>query len=117
MDNEKEIINEETGHKKNEGEKRFSCPRCPKSYNRRHKLQWHVEGNHSDQEFKCDKCQKSFVNSRGLQAHKKVQHEEGGGGQPVFKRFFCTVCNKGFHGKDQLTNHMRSHTGKGLYLT
>ena len=53
----------------------FQCKKCPKLFDTRNKLKWHVIRNHKGQ-VQCDECCKYFSCSTSLDRHKKNVHDK-----------------------------------------
>ena len=60
--------------------------------------------------FKCTEpgCSKEYASRQGLNYHKKTHKDE-------FYIYDCKHCNLAFNNEKSLRNHMKVHTGKGLY--
>ena len=52
--------------------------------------------------FNCDECEKSFSKTGYLKYHKEIVHEN-------IKRYFCIVCQKGFHERQLMLDHLLTH--------
>lgn len=83
-------------------EKKLTCYRCNKSFNRPYRLAQHNIKYHSDSPaYQCDHqgCFGNFMTWSALQLHVKTEH-------PKIK---CSVCGKGCVGKKGLRSHMNIH--------
>lgn len=61
-----------------------------------------------DRQHICNVCSKECTTSSSLSAHIRYVHLK-------IKDFECSVCNKKFRRKLELTEHMARHTGQVLY--
>lgn len=109
----------------------FKCPRCPKIYDRKKFLDYHI-ANHSPKKRKypCSQCEKVYSSNSALKDHIEIIHEgkilyeckickRSFSSQPNLMlhevshttsySFVCDSCGKGFHQKGQLLNHMTTH--------
>ena len=59
--------------------------------------------------FKCPTCKKSFGHQYYLQDHIRYNHIKDGS---TDRKHICSICNKTFRLKINLTNHYRIHTGE-----
>ncbi|CAH2093842.1 unnamed protein product [Euphydryas editha] len=82
-----------------EGDKKYTCSLCSKSFTRIHSLKYHM-AKHSDfRRFLCPKCGKSFHTSSGLRQH-LLSHIE-------INQFKCGFCNKRYKSRQSLKEHFR----------
>ncbi|XP_023943852.2 gastrula zinc finger protein XlCGF46.1 [Bicyclus anynana] len=82
-----------------EGEKRYVCSLCPKSFTRVYGLKYHM-ANHSEfRRFLCQKCGKRFHTSNGIKQH-MVSHIN-------VNQFKCGFCNKTYKSRQSLKEHFR----------
>ncbi|XP_022831470.1 zinc finger protein 32-like [Spodoptera litura] len=83
-----------------EGEKRYSCTICNKSFTRLYGLQYHM-ARHSDtmRNYLCAKCGKSFHTSGGLRQHLKSHRD--------IAQFKCGFCHKTYKSRQSLKEHFR----------
>lgn len=82
-----------------EGDKKYACSLCSKSFTRVHSLKYHV-AKHSDfRRFLCPKCGKSFHTSSGLRQH-LLSHID-------VNQFKCGFCNKTYKSRQSLKEHFR----------
>nr|CAI5818409.1 unnamed protein product [Callosobruchus analis] len=118
---------------------RFSCDKCPKSYNSRSKLAKHVKFDHEGERHQCPLCNKVFKDERHFNIHTKSHNP--GYSKPQFTcevchkvlgvksydrhmkmhsgenytNIVCDLCGKSMSTKSHLTNHRRTHTGEKPY--
>lgn len=120
-----------------EGEKKYSCNLCSKSFTRVFGLRYHMAKHREFRRFLCSKCGKSFHVANGLRQH-LLTHKQG----PQFKcgfcnktyklrqslkehfrvahssnrkLFVCGTCDKRFTAKSTLMMHIKTHTGERQY--
>lgn len=83
----------------------FPCPKCPKTFPLRAKLNFHVRTVHVlIRSLLCDQCGSSFKNPGSLRHHKIRKHLD------INTRVECTICSKSLL-KHSLSRHMLSHRG------
>eukprot|EP00088_Acartia_fossae_P011214 TRINITY_DN15637_c0_g1_i8.p1 TRINITY_DN15637_c0_g1~~TRINITY_DN15637_c0_g1_i8.p1 ORF type:complete len:425 (-),score=22.69 TRINITY_DN15637_c0_g1_i8:118-1392(-) len=85
----------------------YICFECGKLFLRKSNLNEHMKIHSEVKNFKCDICDASFSRPGNLQTHVTRKHGGDGG-----KRFGCPTCGKKFHAAQQLTRHLRVHTGE-----
>ncbi|XP_045503658.1 zinc finger protein 391-like [Colias croceus] len=117
-----------------EGEKKYSCSLCSKSFTRIYSLRYHM-ATHSDfrkhlcpkcgkafftynglsqhlrshretAQFKCGFCNKTYKSRQSLKEHFRVAHSSNR------KLFVCVTCGKRFTAKSTLVMHTKTHTGQ-----
>lgn len=85
----------------------FPCPNCNKRFTRRHNMTTHIQTVHDGQKpFKCTSCTLSFGLKVILKKHVKALHSESTNDQSLF---LCTICNKKFTQKSNLSTHIQLH--------
>ena len=87
------------------GDKPFVCELCSKSFVTKHKVNRHMNETHSKvRPFLCkyEQCLKSFVTNNDLERHTKLHTKE--------TQFICDRCPKICWSRQQLRNHLNSHT-------
>ncbi|XP_014356299.2 gastrula zinc finger protein XlCGF46.1 [Papilio machaon] len=82
-----------------EGDKKYSCTLCPKSFTRIYGLRYHMAKHRGILRFLCPKCGKRFHTANGLRQH-LLSHKE----IPQFK---CGFCNKTYRSRQSLKGHFR----------
>lgn len=82
-----------------EGEKKYPCTVCNKSFTRICGLHYHMAKHADDQRFLCTKCGKGFHTSSGLRQH-AISHKETA-------QFKCGFCNKTYKSRQSLKEHFR----------
>lgn len=82
----------------------FFCGECEVPFSDRNVFANHMYAHHEDmQPFKCAKCNKSFAHFTSLRRHRQ-------GCEDTF-RVCCPICNRSFHRKDYLKDHLRGKCG------
>ncbi|XP_049879132.1 zinc finger protein 782-like [Pectinophora gossypiella] len=82
-----------------EGDKRYACTLCSKSFTRIYGLRYHM-AKHSDvRKYLCSKCGKAFHTANGLRQH-LISHKE-------IAQFKCGFCNKTYKSRQSLKEHFR----------
>ncbi|XP_030021939.1 gastrula zinc finger protein XlCGF57.1-like [Manduca sexta] len=116
-----------------EGEKKYACTVCAKSFTRIHSLRCHMAKHADPRKFLCSKCGKTFNSSNGLRqhllSHKDVAQFKCGFCHKTYKSkqslkehfrvahssnrklFVCVTCGKRFTAKSTLIKHIDSHNG------
>ncbi|XP_071443690.1 uncharacterized protein [Hetaerina americana] len=87
-----------------EGEKRFYCNECAKTYKKRSHLERHKRVHTGERPFICPYCDKGFSVRSILNQHIRIHTGE--------KPYACTICAARFPQKSGLMTHMMLHTGK-----
>ena len=84
------------------------CESCNVTFETLKDLEEHQRNIHKLVDFKCDFCNKIFKNRAVFIAHIRYTHKE------IDKsRHICNICNKGYHRKFELNNHVsQAHTDK-----
>ncbi|KAI8442235.1 hypothetical protein MSG28_005811 [Choristoneura fumiferana] len=117
-----------------EGEKRYACTLCDKSFTRIYGLRYHMAKHSNLRKYLCPRCGKCFHNANGLRQHDNSHHETGqfkcGFCHKTYKSrqslkehfrvahsnnrklFVCVTCGKSFTAKSTLMMHIRSHNGE-----
>ncbi|XP_067108150.1 zinc finger protein PLAG1 [Osmerus mordax] len=83
--------------------KNFSCQLCEKAFNSVEKLKVHSYSHTGERPYQCSHqdCTKAFVSKYKLLRHMATHSPE--------KTHKCTYCEKMFHRKDHLKNHLHTH--------
>ncbi|KAI7814568.1 zinc finger protein PLAG1 isoform X1 [Triplophysa rosa] len=83
--------------------KNFSCQLCEKSFNSLEKLKVHSYSHTGERPYRCthNDCNKAFVSKYKLLRHMATHSPE--------KTHKCSYCEKMFHRKDHLKNHLHTH--------
>ncbi|XP_059611746.1 zinc finger protein 835-like [Phlebotomus argentipes] len=85
------------------------CQICGKLFGCVSTLNNHVKHIHGmKRNYCCRECSRSFKSLSSLYIHNKVVHEN-------VKRFSCKLCYKGFVFKQQLQDHLMTHTKEKLF--
>lgn len=85
---------------------KFPCPNCDKKFTRRYNLDVHVKTVHEQKKlYVCKLCKQSLGSNRALKQHIEAKHE------PLDKRplFKCSICDKQFTQKSNLSTHEKLH--------
>lgn len=107
-------------HMRVHGPKKHQCPRCDKSFVRRHNLESHmlhyhkevlpkavqtpkrnIESPDGSPCFKCDSCDLEYKYRESLFTHKKYIHGT--------KEHACNICGRLYSKRERMLNHMESH--------
>ncbi|XP_073538146.1 gastrula zinc finger protein XlCGF66.1-like isoform X3 [Phyllobates terribilis] len=91
-------------HQKNYTEKRFSCSKCGKYFNKKSILVSHQRIHTGEKPYSCSECGKCFNQKSILVRHERIHT----GKRP----HSCSKCGKYFNQKSDLVRHERTHTGK-----
>nr|CAD7569366.1 unnamed protein product [Timema californicum] len=83
---------------------RHTCPVCTKSFGSPGKLRQHMYSHTGERPFHCThpQCSKSFSSKFKLVRHELIHS--------VDRKFRCTICDRTFHRKDHLKNHVKVHS-------
>ena len=84
----------------------FGCIVCDEMFHKQKHLNDHIRQDHPQYRLKCCHCTRVFCT-----ANAAYKHEVGHAG----KKFACKVCNKAFQFKGALKDHLKVHTGAGMY--
>ncbi|XP_067827697.1 zinc finger protein 710a isoform X2 [Heptranchias perlo] len=85
-----------------EGQKRWQCRLCEKSYTSKYNLVTHILGHSGIKPHECQHCHKLFKQPSHLQMH-LLTHEG-------IRPHKCEVCNKAFTQTSHLKRHMLLHS-------
>ena len=85
----------------------FKCVHCNLTYSQKHVMKKHIKTHTRWLDggiipVKCDECLKSFHQSSLLKLHKERVHRK-------LKNYFCFVCEKGFHDRHGMLEHIITH--------
>ncbi|KAM6900396.1 zinc finger protein PLAG1 [Xenentodon cancila] len=83
--------------------KNFPCQECQKAFNSVEKLKVHSYTHTGERPYRCSHpdCTKAFVSKYKLLRHMATHSPE--------KNHKCSYCEKMFHRKDHLKNHLHTH--------
>ncbi|KAM8822672.1 zinc finger protein PLAG1 isoform 2-T4 [Spinachia spinachia] len=83
--------------------KNFPCLECQKAFNSLEKLKVHSYSHTGERPYRCSQpdCTKAFVSKYKLLRHMATHSPE--------KNHKCSYCEKMFHRKDHLKNHLHTH--------
>ncbi|XP_054878754.1 zinc finger protein PLAG1 [Poeciliopsis prolifica] len=83
--------------------KNFPCQECQKAFNSLEKLRVHSYSHTGERPYRCSHpdCTKAFVSKYKLLRHMATHSPE--------KSHKCSYCEKMFHRKDHLKNHLHTH--------
>ncbi|CAB3220483.1 unnamed protein product [Arctia plantaginis] len=82
-----------------EGEKRYSCTLCTKSFTRLYGLRYHMNKHTNVKKYLCSKCGKTFYTSGGLNQHLRSHRDVA--------QFKCGFCHKTYKSRQSLKEHFR----------
>ncbi|XP_049893940.1 zinc finger protein 771-like, partial [Epinephelus moara] len=91
----------------NTGKKPLKCDVCGKVFERKSKLQRHLNSHTSEKPFSCKTCGKRFSDTSALNTHIRTHTGE--------KPYLCKTCGKRFSDASVLKRHMTIHTGEKPY--
>lgn len=81
------------------------CAHCKEQFKSDESLREHVEKEHGGQhKYKCGDCKKTYVSKNLLIGHVRRVH------LTADKHFKCDVCVRSFYTRQQLQNHMLTHS-------
>ena len=86
----------------------YQCQQCPKRYNRKNNLNYHVTmkhtGIHKRKRYECFECGKQFHYNSHLKQHENIHLK--------IKPHGCPHCDMRFARSDGLKRHIRTYTGE-----
>lgn len=82
-----------------EGDKKYACSICSKSFTRIYGLRYHMMKHTDMKKHLCSKCGKAFYSSSGLRQH-LVSHND-------VAQFKCGFCKKTYKSRQSLKEHFR----------
>lgn len=82
-----------------EGDKKYACTICNKSFTRISGLHYHMNKHSDVMRYLCTKCGKGFHTPGGLRQHAKSHKETA--------QFKCGFCNKMYRSRQSLKEHFR----------
>lgn len=85
--------------------RRFLCPKCGKGFHTASGLRQHLLSHIEINQFKCGFCHKTYKSKQSLKEHFRVAHSSNR------KLFVCVTCGKRFTAKSTLMMHIKSHKG------
>uniref|UniRef100_A0A915DS62 C2H2-type domain-containing protein n=1 Tax=Ditylenchus dipsaci TaxID=166011 RepID=A0A915DS62_9BILA len=87
------------------GDRKFPCPLCSRSFEKRDRLRIHVLHVHENHRpHVCSVCGKAFSQSSSLNKHLRVHSGE--------RPYHCPHCTKSFTASSILRTHIRQHSGE-----
>ena len=92
--------------KRNKKQRSFKCDVCDSTFGLVKELNAHYSGDHPEHVFKCSECNNTYA-SRNAQ----LRHERSHRGM----LFSCNDCSYTCQFNYELKNHVKKHTGTGLY--
>ncbi|XP_053667795.1 zinc finger protein 420-like [Anopheles marshallii] len=93
----------------NDGQKRFQCQSCDRSYTLLSTLRRHQNVHTLENKFECKYCGKVFSKSSSLTMHEKRNHDEN-------SPYRCDVCCKQFKETSKLIDHRRTHSEEKPFI-
>ncbi|XP_053342637.1 zinc finger and SCAN domain-containing protein 2 isoform X2 [Clarias gariepinus] len=85
-----------------DGERRFRCSFCEKTFVRFGQLKEHVRSHTGERPYTCSQCGRSFTKQGNLIRHAVVHSGE--------KPYQCSLCGKCFTQRSSLKSHQKTHT-------
>lgn len=82
-----------------EGEKRYACTVCNKSFTRVYGLRHHMNKHTDVKQYLCSKCGKKFHTMSGLNQHLRSHRDVA--------QFKCGFCHKTYKSRQSLKDHFR----------
>lgn len=95
---------------KHNGAKSFLCPKCGKEFYTSNGLRQHSKSHKDLAQFKCGFCNKTYKSRQSLKEHFRIAHSSNRSNSQ------CVVCHKTFTTKSTLLMHMKTHSGQKEYL-
>jgi uncharacterized Zn-finger protein len=86
------------------GDRPYKCDECPKAFARQQQLTIHTTVHTGERAHLCSECGNSFSSVSSLIDHRKRRHLE-------IRDHKCTECPKAFFTRQELSAHLRTHTG------
>uniref|UniRef100_A0A0K0DNY7 Zinc finger protein n=1 Tax=Angiostrongylus cantonensis TaxID=6313 RepID=A0A0K0DNY7_ANGCA len=87
------------------GDKKFPCTICPRSFDKRYRLRVHTLVVHENyRPHVCSICGRTFSQKTHLTKHKRSHSGE--------RPYKCSYCTRTFTDSSVLCNHLRRHTGE-----
>ena len=83
-------------------------PNCKVQKGNKAALVKHIKLDHKDYRYKCRKCPKTFETVTGRYKHELYHKYE--------KEFTCKYCDKTCMFKSEMADHLRTHTGKNMFI-
>ena len=83
-------------------------PNCKTQKGTKAALVRHIKNDHKDYRYKCRTCSKTFETITGRYKHELYHKFE--------KEFKCKYCKKTCMFKSEMDDHMRTHTGKNMFV-
>lgn len=92
--------------RKHTGDSRYKCTisDCGKVCSQLSELKFHVRSKHTGQrDFKCNECDKNFITNQ----HRKQHFERNHNTELRQRNALCSICERSFYSRAQVTKHMR----------
>ena len=84
-----------------QGERKFKCDRCDKSFVRSLMLRKHIESHHERKTlYQCEQCPKTFWMKDYLKTHVRMMHDK-------IRPHKCDICQQGFVYKRDVVSHKK----------
>ena len=85
-----------------QGERKFKCGQCEKSFTRKNILNTHIQSHHARKTlYRCEQCPKTFWVKNYLRTHVRMIHEK-------HRPHKCDICQEGFVYKRDVIKHKKS---------
>ena len=97
----KKLLNYHLTSVHGEGERKFKCDQCEKTFVRASCLRQHVESHHLRSTlYQCEQCPKNFWAKSYLQTHIRIVHQK-------YRPHKCDICLEGFLYKRDVVRHKK----------
>ena len=84
-----------------QGERKFKCDKCDKSFAQKSTLNHHFESHHAKKTlYQCEQCPKTFWMKSYLKTHVRMMHEN-------YRPHKCDICQQGFVYKRDVVSHKK----------
>lgn len=91
------------------GIRKYLCPKCGKRFHAASGLAQHAVSHKDVAQFKCGFCNKTYKSRQSLKKHFRIAHSSNR------NQFVCVTCGKSFTAKSTLMEHMRGHSGENRF--